>query len=414
MQHLSRATQWVFTLNAVGDADLPAKPQMTEDISFMCFQLERSATGRLHYQGLLRLKAKKSMLQVKKILKCVDIHLEVVKDWKSALKYVQKMESRVSPPETYGEDAGQGRRSDMRISAEEVRDGRSLYDIGMERPHVLAQYGRGLEFLKEKLVHSRKRPELQVYCLYGATGIGKSWTVDALTDGDLYRVYDTKAPWFDGYNQQKNVVFEDYGCGMMNIHLLKQVLDIYAIRVSVKGGSVAWNPINIFLTTNVVMGDWYPKASTHDMDALCRRIQWFDWNNPAERTRFTLQWKTRIASSAGAPAAHLPESPAREELEGPGAAAAAAGAARPGDDERAAEPAEREPAAQSAAEAAASAVRTARAMAQQAEEEAMEAAEVATPAAHQDPSLEQEEEDDDQELCQGWDPTVLDDEGEFL
>lgn len=106
---------------------------------------------------------------------------------------------------------------------------------------------------------------------------------------NLYTVFDIKTPWFDGYDNEDVALFDECGKGMMNINYLKRLLDIYPMSVPVKGGSVAWNPTTIILTSNIPLHLWYDNYNHEDFEALTRRIKIFKFPDEMAEARAYLQ-----------------------------------------------------------------------------------------------------------------------------
>jgi len=92
---------------------------------------------------------------------------------------------------------------------------------------------------------------------------------------DAYNVFDLRSPWFDGYDGQKVALLDECGEGMMHYNILKCITDRYPYRVPVKGGSAAWMAETVFLTSNSMIHEWYPKIPHIHIAALERRIQVF-------------------------------------------------------------------------------------------------------------------------------------------
>jgi len=83
-----------------------------------------------------------------------------------------------------------------------------------------------------------------------------------------------KSPtWFDGYDGQKEVLFDEF-YGQMPLNAFLQITDPYYIRqVPVKGGFVWFNPSSIMITSNVHPSLWYDYHSRPELErALRRRI----------------------------------------------------------------------------------------------------------------------------------------------
>lgn len=77
--------------------------------------------------------------------------------------------------------------------------------------------------------------------------------------------------WFDGYNGQEIVLFDDYR-GEYPIQLFLKLTDRYAMSVKVKGGFTNWCPRKIYITSNTCPSTWYKDADTRTLDAFWRRL----------------------------------------------------------------------------------------------------------------------------------------------
>jgi hypothetical protein len=75
--------------------------------------------------------------------------------------------------------------------------------------------------------------------------------------------------WFDGYEGQKLVLFDDFDKGQISFRLLLRLLDRYPMQVPIKGGFVEWCPRVIYITSNLGPARWYP---SEDYMVLHRRL----------------------------------------------------------------------------------------------------------------------------------------------
>lgn len=62
------------------------------------FQLERSASGRLHFQGTASLVTKHRLSEIKNILGDDTVHVSRCKDWAASIKYCSKADTRIAGP----------------------------------------------------------------------------------------------------------------------------------------------------------------------------------------------------------------------------------------------------------------------------------------------------------------------------
>lgn len=109
---------------------------------------------------------------------------------------------------------------------------------------------------------------------------------------------ERNATWFDGYNFEHVVLFDEMGPDALSIQRMKKLLDRYKEQVPVKGGFVAWCAEVVILTSNYPMMEWWPKASAADFSALARRVTVFDFDEPRQRVEAT-EWCRAVAARTG-------------------------------------------------------------------------------------------------------------------
>lgn len=245
---------------------------LTDQLEYFCFQLERCPeTSRLHYQGVVKFSRGVSMAAVKKKLKVDHVHLEICRAPDASIAYCSKEESRVEGPWVGGDKGGQGARRDVEEAVTAIKQGASLKRIAEDHPLVVLKYAKGLDRLHGLLNEPEDRLDLKVYLLWGPTGTGKSRAVRTLCPV-LYQVFDPRGPWFDGYGGEKDIVLEEMGPRIMTLDFVKTFLDVYKIRVPVKGGSVGIAATRIFVTSNFPLDEWFPGCGYENQQALLRRF----------------------------------------------------------------------------------------------------------------------------------------------
>lgn len=294
-----RSLTWAFTINSVGNEVEPAVHPLwgaggTPDcVQYAKWQLEKGETdGRLHLQGVIRFRSQVRMLWVKSVLGAHHAHVETVRSWEHAKAYCGKAETRVAGPWEVGEDGpGRGTRSDLARLSAAVTATTTMADLAEKHPEEVVKFGRGLQHLILLKNPPRRREKLEVYVFYGTSGVGKTWLVHDLCKS-LYTVFCLKNPWFDGYEGEDAILLDDYGPKLMDINLLKRVLDVYPMVVPIKGGKVALNCTKIFITTNYKMEEWYPTAGPSDFHALMRRVRFYDFGDGGKE-RFLKTWNER-------------------------------------------------------------------------------------------------------------------------
>jgi hypothetical protein len=121
------------------------------------------------------------------------------------------------------------------------------------------QYHRSFSRYVDLRREPRLRTTLGVYVLWGPAGTGKTrFSRDfAVRLGLSFWISSySNLQWFDGYGGESVAIIDDFR-GRCEYDTLLRVLDIYELRVPIKGGSVAWIPDKIFITSNTTPCEWY-------------------------------------------------------------------------------------------------------------------------------------------------------------
>jgi len=164
-----------------------------------------------------------------------------------------------------------GARNDLTAVTDLIRAGGGLKRVAEAAPEAIIKFGRGLAHLHGLLHPPVHRIGVKVFLLWGPSGTGKTRSA-FLFDPALYTVFDQKAPWFDGYQEEKTILLDEMGPGQLCINFLKRFLDVYPVNLPVKGASIPMRATTVIITSNYPMREWYPAASLTDMNALERRI----------------------------------------------------------------------------------------------------------------------------------------------
>lgn len=303
---------WAFTLQVASVEEARAfKPALNDSVSFVRYQLEVApSTGQLHLQGCVRTSTASRLNKIKSIVS-ERAHCEPARDWKALKDYCAKAESR-HPAEIafeWGTDIGQGSRQDLESLAKVIVDGGKLRDVAVTEPGMFVRYHKGLRAL-EAIVHEpRTMLDRRCVLLWGDTGVGKTrMAYDLFPMRDIYTVFDVKTPWFDGYEGQRVAILDEMGEGCMNYNFLKRVCDIHPMTVPCKGGSIAWTPEVIILTSNTKMEEWWVTAKRVDLEALKRRIRVFHLPHEEEDAkRYVLHGQVQLRKRDRSPVAVLDE-----------------------------------------------------------------------------------------------------------
>lgn len=246
-------------------------------VSYAIWQLERAASGTVHFQMYFEFKSPQRVGFLKKLLKTQALHAESRDGSREqARDYCRKEETRLAGPFEFGvwNNVAQGRRTDLNTAVDLVKEGKSLlevYDVVGASAFRNAKY---LNLARVAFAANVPRVKPVVVVHWGDSGTGK--THDAVGDLEPSQ-YHIKSPgkWWDGYECQDVVIIDDIqpdtslSCRENHEYLLR-VLDKWKMNVEIKGGSVPLTATRIFITSNSHPNDWFP--SIHNKTPLLRRI----------------------------------------------------------------------------------------------------------------------------------------------
>jgi hypothetical protein len=260
---------WCWTLNNYTEDEeqvIQARAQDSSAIEFLVYGREQGDQGTPHLQGFVSLTSRKSMSFVKNLLG-TRLHLEPRRGTvQQAVDYCEKD----GDVWRFGEQpAGQGERTDLKRVHSAIKEGKTLQEIADVHPQEFIRYHNGITKLHS--FYQKKRDwQTEVFVFWGATGTGK--TKRAFQEaGETKWIYPSGG-WFDGYDGQDNVIFDEYTGGEFKLSYLLKLLDRYEMQVPVKGGFVNWKPKKLWITSNLKPEDWYPNARDEHKQALRRRF----------------------------------------------------------------------------------------------------------------------------------------------
>jgi hypothetical protein len=276
-------------------------------VKFLAAQLERTEVvngqgGLVHIQGYVELKS--WMRYPKQIKERVfpgsnNAHVEPrAGDQSEAVEYCEKSDTRIEGtiPFRYGVPSvsHQGQRSDITDLVERVYDDMREGNADIERNLFLGQhagfvsrsmtYAAKIVTMAAKEVHggTKTRYPVDIVCLWGYTGTGKSRRVNQLLSESPFGAYKLCGSLIkEGSVSWQNYLYERIlwieECGpMIGIHDLQMILDPvgYSCMLNVKYGSsyAAWKIV--LLTSNQHPRYWLP-ANTDSMlrESFLRRFK---------------------------------------------------------------------------------------------------------------------------------------------
>lgn len=265
-QRGARTKYWCFTLNNPTIAEeIYLKTWLEHGADFLIFGRERGENGVYHFQGYVELTNRQRLSGVRKLSK--RAHWEPRRgSQRECIEYCKKdgdfFETGVPTSDR------QGKRNDLQCIKEKLDGGASALDIANEHFSKWVIYRRSFDAYVGLKDSPRHRPNLRVFLLCGASGSGKS-SYCFTRHPDCWISTSPVLRWFDGYDRQRVALIDDFN-GECPFRFLLRLLDVYPIRVEVKGGHVAWNPEIIFITSNKLVREWY--GGERDVTPIERRI----------------------------------------------------------------------------------------------------------------------------------------------
>jgi len=254
---MSVAKSYVFTLNnytAAEEAFLRAL-----DCKYLSCGIEEGESGTPHLQGFVTFAKAMRMPACKKLLP--RAHWETAIAREAASNYTRKEGNFFII-----DNRSQGARTDLAACVASLKTG-GIASVIEEHPEMYVKYHSGLEKLAFRFAPQRDfQPE--VFWIWGSTGSGKTRSV-VQKEPDLW-ISGRDLQWWDGYENQEAVLFDDFRGDFCKFHELLRLLDRYACRVAVKGGFRELNSKRMYITSCYPPNEVY--KTREDINQLLRRI----------------------------------------------------------------------------------------------------------------------------------------------
>lgn len=260
----NQSKSWAFTVNNFTEGDERFFNDL--EVSYIAYGREVGSTNNTpHLQGFIIFKRAYRLTQLKRLHdKC---HWEKAKAV-DGMNYCLKDQNYV-----IRDNRSQGKRNDLSKYTEEIKT------IGLKRAveenmETALKYPGGSKFLFSMLMKHRVVEEPPyVHWWYGEAGAGKTRAVfDRFGQENIYVKNCSKGnKWFDGYEQQQVLLFDDYRCDTLDWNFLLQITDRYPISVEIKGGMIPFNsPVIIFTSPRSIEGTFGNNGE--DLQQLLRRV----------------------------------------------------------------------------------------------------------------------------------------------
>jgi hypothetical protein len=261
----------MFTINNYTNEEKDALLNISQDagVAYLMYGEEVGEQGTPHLQGHLECvrAIRRSTLSSIPALRRAWLQVR-----KGSFEQAEQYCSKDGAVSRVGErvSRGRGSRSDLDSLRDDLANGRSLREISNDHFASFLRYRRSIN--SYRALHATPRNwKVSVVVYWGGTGLGKTSAVyENAPEGSVFTY--PGSGWFDGYDQEPIVLFDDFSGAEFKLPYLLKLLDRYPMRVPIKGDFVNWAPREVYLTSNLDPRDWFPRAHAEHVAALFRRI----------------------------------------------------------------------------------------------------------------------------------------------
>lgn len=257
-----RARRWCFTINNPTDLDHFGARLIIRGSKYGIVAKEISpTTGTPHIQGYVNLPNAKTFNTVKKSLPRAHLQAALGTDLQNQT-YCRKTGDFVEEGEP--NDSVQG---GMDAFYEAIRDlSNSELTISDNFPGHYIRYHKCIDRIRSLDYTPRTKPS-HITWLYGKAGVGKTRMV--FDEHGISNIYvKDNTPWWDGYQQHKVILIDDFD-NQIPYRTLLRILDRYPYNGQVKGSYVEVNSPYIYITC-----EHHPRVywNNNELDQITRRL----------------------------------------------------------------------------------------------------------------------------------------------
>lgn len=244
---------------------------MKEKFKYIVIGEEKCPTsGKTHWQGFMILK---NRMSEKAMITLLEDGRRIRKMYvdstpEANIKYCKKDGKIIL--ELGEEPKGSGHRSDLDQLKEMIIEKKTPKEIFEEQPGNFIRYNKGISAAMT-LYQEKRNWQMDVRIYWGKPGTGKTRSVHDEFGDDLYVKMNNK--WWDGYNGEKAVVFDDFdplNCFNSTFDWYLKLLDRYNMKVETKGGSCEFRSKTIIFTSNFDPDTWFEDKANRA--AFFRRV----------------------------------------------------------------------------------------------------------------------------------------------
>lgn len=237
-------------------------------------QQERGESGYLHQQVICALESKQSLPGISRMFP--GCHAELTRSgW--ADKYVWKSASAIA--DTQFEFGAKPILRSSKTDWEAVWTAAQIGDLLKIPANIRVVSYRTIRAIGADFARPIAIGRTTIV-YWGRTGSGKSHRAWEQAGVDAYPK-DPRTKFWTGYQGQQNVVIDEFRGGIDISHLLRW-LDRYPVHLETKGSSTPSLVQKYWITSNLEPVAWYPELDSSSFDALARRMQVIEMNDPYE------------------------------------------------------------------------------------------------------------------------------------
>jgi hypothetical protein len=258
-----RQRRWAFTVNNYTEKDVDVIRSWNKSAKYLIFGKEKAPkTGTPHLQGYVHFINAKCFSSMKK--KIPTIHLEVAKGNDAQNKDYCSKDMIF---EEYGEPTKQGKRTDIDLVKQMIKDGKDLHEC--YEVATSYQSAKFAQLYHQSHYDNGDREKPTVIWLHGSTGTGKTrWAFDNYPNIQNVSYHNG---FFQGLRVKHDaVLIDDFRKDFCKFHYLLKILDRYPMTVNIKGGQLWWKPKVIIITCPYDPETVYD--TREDVKQLTRRI----------------------------------------------------------------------------------------------------------------------------------------------
>jgi len=269
---------------------------------FVVWQLEMGESGTPHLQGYMEMKAVKRLRQIQAMEGLTGGHFETRKGTKAqAVDYCKKEEGRLEGPWFWPDKAtveasltGQGQRTDLERFTTALTAGTPDRELALEQPVTFLKFSQHAQRFRMALGNRVRdhRVPISLHFVIGPTRTGKSHMLaETYPKGSQYYwAQPGKGQWWDGYQGQQTVVFDEMRDSWFPWSYLLRLWDNKPLQVEVKGAYIEMLATNFIVSTNLHPRKWYKHVQANQ-----------DWNKSPLKARVT-HWNYMTVRHPLAPA----------------------------------------------------------------------------------------------------------------